>query len=138
MSRKILQLNPTFLKYILVGIITTLIGVLVFYGLLNTLLSQENAIELQLANIISWICAVAFAFFANKRFVFNDNDNKTIIQIALFVGGRLSTLLLENALLFVFVSLLHFESMIIKFFLIIITTSLNYIISRKAVFRNSQ
>lgn len=53
------------------------------------------------ASVISWICAVLFAFFTNRAFVFKDADKKANIwvQMAEFFGGRLLTFVLFEYLL---------------------------------------
>jgi putative flippase GtrA len=38
----------------------------VFYGSTWTFLDGNDAIELQIANVISWIGAVVFSYFANS------------------------------------------------------------------------
>ena len=53
------------------------------------------------ASVISWVCAVLFAFFTNRAFVFKDADKKANIwrQMAEFFGGRLATFVLFEWLL---------------------------------------
>ena len=53
------------------------------------------------ASVVSWVCAVLFAFFTNRAFVFKDADKKANIwrQMAEFFGGRLATFVLFEWLL---------------------------------------
>lgn len=53
------------------------------------------------ASVISWVCAVLFAFFTNRAFVFKDADKKANIwrQMVEFFGGRLATFVLFEWLL---------------------------------------
>lgn len=53
------------------------------------------------ASVISWICAVLFAFFTNRAFVFKDAGKKHNIwvQMVQFFGGRLATFVLFEWLL---------------------------------------
>ena len=53
------------------------------------------------ASVISWVCAVLFAFFTNRAFVFKDADKKANIlkQMAEFFGGRILTFVLFEYLL---------------------------------------
>lgn len=121
-------------KYFFVGVLTTVVGMGVFYGLIRFILDPSIAVELQAANSISWICAVAFAFVTNKRLVFNDNDGRIVKQIAKFVGARIITLFVENIILTIFVTWLEYDVMFVKFFLIPITTVLNYMFSKYVIF----
>ena len=57
-------------------------------------------------------------------------------EIAKFFGGRLATLGVEELILFVFISLLHGNSMIVKLIAQVVIVILNYIISKIFVFEN--
>ena len=47
------------------------------YILLFTILDPTNGFQLQIAIIISWVVAVIFAYFTNRKFVFESkNQNK--------------------------------------------------------------
>ena len=59
------------INYLIVGGLTTVISLAVKYGLLFTVMDASDALELQIAVIISWIVAVTFAYFANRIFVFH-------------------------------------------------------------------
>ena len=56
--------------YLIVGGLTTIVSLGSYYLLVYTILNPKVAVELQIANIISWILAVTFAYFANRRDVF--------------------------------------------------------------------
>ena len=57
-------------RYLIVGGLTTVVSLGVYYGCVLTVLDPKKPLQLQAANIISWIAAVTFAFFANRIFVF--------------------------------------------------------------------
>ena len=57
------------IMYLIFGVLTTVVSLIVYYGLIFTLLNPENAIQLQIANILSWIAGVAFAYITNRKFV---------------------------------------------------------------------
>lgn len=54
------------------------------------------------ATVIAWFCAVLFAFFTNRAFVFQEADKKANmwVQLAKFGGGRVLTLLLIEIALY--------------------------------------
>ena len=93
-----------------------------------------------LANIISWILAVLFAFFTNRICVFH-SPTKTLrdfgIQFMKFVNGRIITLLIEEGIIFIFITLLGFNSVVIKVICQIVVIILNYIISKFMVFKEN-
>ena len=55
-----------------------------------------------------------------------------------FYGGRVVTLVVEEAILFVFITLMNFPSMIIKIIAQIIVIVLNYVISKLVVFNKER
>ena len=65
------------INYIIVGGMTTVVGLGIYYILVISVLDPLKPVELQIANICSWIGAVAFAYFTNRKFVFeSQNQNK--------------------------------------------------------------
>ena len=90
------------------------------------------------ANIFSWILAVLFAFFTNRIWVFDGKTNgakEFFVQMMNFFGGRVATLVVEEVILFVFITKLGFGSMVVKIAAQIIVIVLNYVISKLWVFR---
>lgn len=91
------------------------------------------------ANIISWILAVVFAFFTNRIWVFH-SPTKTWkefgMQFAGFVNGRILTLAIEEAIIFVFITVLGFNSILIKVIGQVVVIVLNYLISKFMIFKN--
>lgn len=131
--------NPEFWNYVIVGLCTTFVSLVLKYLLLFFLFDSSIAIELQASIIISWIGAVLFAYFANRIFVFNSKSKKVLSELLLFYGGRVSTLLLEMVFMWFFVTLLGFNT---KMWVIIFTlicqvfiTLANYFISKFFVFK---
>ena len=59
------------IMYLIFGVLTTVISLIVFYVLTKTILNANDKIELQIANIISWIAGVTFAYITNSKYVFN-------------------------------------------------------------------
>ena len=127
------------IKYVIIGGITTCIGVGSKWGLLFTIFDANNWLELQLAIIISWIFAVSFAYVANRIFVFKSNNKNIFKEIVSFVSARIITLLMEMALMWIFVTLLKLNSdiavMIITIIVQVLVLILNYVFSKLFVFR---
>lgn len=90
------------------------------------------------ANVISWILAVTFAYITNKLWVFDAKTNglKEILRQAVeFYGGRLLTLGMEEVILLIFINGLGFPSIGVKIAAQVIVLIANYIISKWIVFR---
>lgn len=123
------------IRYFIIGGLTTLIALIIYYLCVYTFLNPDAAIELQIANIISWIGALIFAFFTNRSFVFQ-SENKDIVKEAMsFTTSRLATLLIDMLLMFLLVTIFKFNDKIIKLFVQVIVIVLNYIFSKLFVFK---
>lgn len=131
--------NPEVWNYIIVGGLTTVVSIGLKYLLLFTILDAKDAFELQLSVILSWVGAVAFAYIANRIFVFNSKSKEILKEITTFVGGRVATLLMEMVIMWFFVTLLGLNSdtWVVIFTLIcqVLITILNYFISKFLVFK---
>ena len=123
------------INYLIIGGLTTLISLLTYFILTSTLLNPDKIFELSLANIISWIISVTFAYFTNRFFVFESKDERVLKEALKFYFSRIGTLLIELLIMFVFVTLLKFNDKIIKIIAQVTLIILNYIFSKLFVFR---
>ena len=130
-----IKLNKEIINYLIFGILSTIVSLLSYYLLTTLFLNPNNSIELQIANVISWIITVTFAFITNKKFVFNSKEKQIIKEISKFFLARIFTLLIDMTLMFIFVSILNFNDKIIKIIIMILVIILNYIISKLLVFK---
>ncbi len=126
------------INYIIVGGCTTVVSLGVRWGLLFTILRASNALELQIANLISWIAAVTFAYVTNRIFVFKSKDTNHLKEAGKFVGSRVFTLLLDMFVMWFFITFLKMDSKVwvITWTMVsqVLVTVLNYIISKFLVF----
>lgn len=135
MSKKIYIKHKEIINYLIFGVLTTIVSLSTYYLLVLTFLNPNNSLELQIANIISWIAAVTFAYITNRKYVFNSKNKNIIKEIIKFYSSRLTTLFLDMIIMFIFVTLLSFNDKIIKIFVQIIVTISNYILSKLLVFK---
>ena len=122
----------------MVGGLTTLVSLIVYYVCVCTFLNASNAIELQIANIISWIISVAFAYITNRVFVFKSKARNIMKEASSFVGSRVITLILDMLIMFIIVTLLHLNDKIGKIVSQIVVIIGNYIISKLFVFKQKK
>ena len=54
------------INYLIIGVLTTIVSLISYYALTYTILDASKALELQVANVISWIVSVTFAYFTNR------------------------------------------------------------------------
>ncbi len=121
------------IKYIVFGALTTVINVVVYHLLYNTL-----ALPNTLSVIVAWLLSVAFAFVTNKLFVFESKsrDKKVVTKEAFeFFVCRLATGVLEVALMFLLVDILMLNGTLMKLLTNVIIIILNYIASKLVIFR---
>lgn len=122
------------INYLIVGVLTTVVSLGVYYGLVLTVLNPRDALQLQIANVISWICAVTFAYFTNRRFVFESHNQDMAGEAAAFVTSRVGTLLMDMGIMFVTVTLLGMSDKIAKLISQVAVTVGNYVLSKFFVF----
>ena len=123
------------INYLIVGGLTTVVSLGTYYFCVYTFLDPENAFQLQLANIISWICCVTFAYFANRIFVFKSKRKDKLKEAVSFYSSRIATLLMDMGIMFVFVTLIGFNDKIMKLVVQVVVTILNYVLSKIFVFK---
>lgn len=123
------------INYLIVGGLTTVVSLGTYYFCVYTFLDPENAFQLQLANIISWICCVTFAYFANRIFVFKSKRKDKLKEAVSFYSSRIATLLMDMGIMFVFVTLLHLNDKIMKLVVQVVVTVANYVLSKLFVFK---
>ena len=133
--KKIINKNGEIIRYIIVGGLTTFASLLSYYICIWLFLNPDNGIQLQIANIISWILSVTFAYFANRKYVFKSNG-KVIEEAVGFYGARILTLLIDMFSMFLMVTLFHINDKITKIIVQFIILVLNYIFSKYLVFND--
>ena len=110
------------LSYLVVGCLTTLINYIVYavftYGL---------HVHYIAGNVIAWVVAVAFAYFANGRWVYRSTSRRGWGEAFSFVLSRLFSLGLETMLLFLLVDLLHVNELAAKIPVAVLVIVVNYL-----------
>lgn len=139
--KKIIELLKKYeeiIRYLIVGVLTTVVSLITYYICVFTFLDPKVALELQIANIISWICSVAFAYITNRIFVFKSKSNKLLKEISSFVSSRIVTLLLDMGMMFLMVTLLNMNDKISKIIVQVVVIILNYVLSKIFVFKKKK
>lgn len=121
--------------YVVFGVLTTVVSLVTYYICVGTFLNAENAIQLQIANIIAWIISVAFAYITNRKFVFESTNKNKLGEATKFVTSRIATLLMDMFIMFLGVTLLKLNDGIIKIISQVIVIVANYVFSKIFVFK---
>ncbi len=123
-------------RYLVIGVLTTCVSFSIFW-----ILCYPVKLDPNLANILSILCAIIFAYFTNKIFVFRSHSNSTLelLKEAIsFVISRGFTILVEVGGVFLMVNILKLDPMLSKVMLSVIVIVLNYIISHFFVFKEAK
>ncbi len=124
--------NKEIILYLVFGILTTAVSIGTFA------LTELIGIHELVGNVISWVVSVTFAFFTNRIWVFDaktDSTKSFFVQFVLFYLSRIATFLIEELIIFVCVTLLRFNPIVIKIIAQIIVIILNFVVSKLVVFR---
>lgn len=138
--KKIIKLYRKYeeiINYIIVGALTTLISLITYYVCVLTFFEPKNALELQAANLISWIISVIFSYFTNRIFVFKSKSKKKIKEFLSFVTARILTLVLDMLIMFIMVTILEINDKLSKLIVQVIVIALNYIFSKLFIFKKN-
>ncbi len=118
--------------YIIFGVLTTIANIGVFY-LLTLLGLNEN-----IANIIAIIVAVLFAYFTNRKLVFNSTAStfkEKLTEFYKFMLGRAFTMVVEALGFPLFYNVLGIQELISKLMISFIVIVLNFFISKFFAFK---
>ena len=120
------------LLYLFFGGMTFFLSIFLFW-FMDSVLHMNELVN----NTIDWIICVAFQFFTNRTWVFDgkvDTKKDFIKQAGSFTAGRLFMLVVENILIFIFITLLKLPKMPVKLGATFVVIALNYVISKLIVF----
>lgn len=124
--------------YIIFGVLTTVVSFASYYAARWAFTSANTTPSV----MISWICAVSFAYITNSLWVFESraaNLFGIVKELALFYASRLFTLGVDILLMFLLVDLTGMSGgryeLGIRVFVAVVVTALNYVLSKVIVFR---
>ena len=127
--------NPEIWNYLIVGFLTTVVSLIIYFIATRTFLDPKVDLELQIANIVSWVFAVIFAYVTNRIFVFQSKNKNIISEFFKFLVSRILSLLMDMGTMFIIVSLLNASDVLGKIVSQIIVIVANYILSKLIVFK---
>ena len=142
--------NRETILYLICGVLTTGVS----FGTLKLATMLLGARLYLLSNTISWICAIVFSYVTNKLFVFESKswERKVLLkEIPSFFLARVASYFIEQGVLWLFMSPLHFEGrlfdlklfslsglMIAKCAAGVIVIIFNYLLSKLVIFKKDK
>ena len=129
-------------RYLFFGGLTTVVSLGTYYIAIKAVAggSEPSGLQIQAANIISWIFAVAFAYVTNKIWVFNSRSTSPGVilrEILSFISARVFSLGVEAGWLFIATELVDMHDFIAKFIGQFVVVVLNYIFSKLFIFKKN-
>lgn len=128
--------------YIYIGGLTTLINIISWNFLFNaikTFIVGDN-IAWKVAEVLAFILAVMFAFFADKIVVFKSYSfmpHKLFTELGIFVGARILTELINIGIMFFMIDVKEIKPLIGKVVASIVIIVLNYLFSKFIIFKKN-
>ena len=130
------------IRYLVMGGLTTVVS----WGT-YALFAKNLGMGITASNILSWVCAVIFAYLTNKVCVFHSYSWKigfVLREVALFISARLMTGVIEMAGVPLLVKaglnqkLFGVKGMLAKVAVSILVVILNYVFSKLIIFRKKE
>ena len=106
-------------------------------NLVSFFVLRKLKVELNVANIISIILSILFAYVVNSKYVFQDKCETLrdhVQPFCKFISARLVTMVIEVGGVWLLVSVMGLNDMIGKFLTQFIVLILNYVFSKFFVF----
>lgn len=135
-------LTKEVISYIIFGILTTVVNIIVSY-----ILKAIFKVEGNIASTIGIICSILFAYFTNRKCVFESNANKAKekwVEFGKFILGRAFTMVIEIIGVFVLNDIIHMfygvfsdniAYLVNKCIITVIVIVLNFFISKFFAFK---
>lgn len=125
--------------YIIFGILTTILNIGVYSFCSSILKIEEN-----LSSNIGIVIAVLFAYFTNRKLVFNSTAStflENLKEFGKFILGRAFTMIVESVgfwLLFSVLNITYFNGLLSKFVITVLVIILNFFISKFFAFKKTK
>ena len=121
------------IPYLFFGVCTTLVNVVVYWGCAHFL-----HLSTMFGTIIAWVLAVLFAYITNRKWVFHSKVNtrdEITKELFSFFSCRLATGIVDWGCMFIFVQILAWNDLVIKFLANVLVIVLNYVASKLVIFK---
>lgn len=127
--------NYETVSYIVCGVLTTLVDWVVYAGMC------ESGIDYKIAQAVSWLAAVAFAYVVNKLIVFrNFNFRPAYLwkEFSAFVACRGTSGVLTWVMMVVMVGWMNWNNYVAKLIVSAVNLVMNYVFSKLWIFKDTR
>ena len=146
------------LRYLIAGGLTTVLSMVISYGVCFLLadraplsgnvilwvidsINRATGVQVSIANALSWIIAVLFAFWINRVMVFQVNGGtktKVLTELVQFAGGRIVSFLVFEQGLMLLLKLIGVSNFINRIVVLVFVMVFNYVISKFWIFKETK
>ncbi|MBQ7867695.1 MAG: GtrA family protein [Clostridia bacterium] len=143
------------LRYLIAGGLTTVLSMVVSYGMCFLLadrqplegsvilwvidsINRATGMQVSIANTVSWVIAVLFAFWINRVMVFQVKGGtkaSVLTELAQFAGGRIVSFLVFEQGLMLLLKLIGVSNIVNRIFVLVFVMVFNYVISKFWIFK---
>lgn len=149
-------INRETISYLIFGVLTTVVSLVTYRLFTELFLKLTGSKMIYLSNVLSWICAVTFAYITNRIFVFRSQNNtlKAVFkELTAFFGARVLSLGFEEAWMWLTVDIMGFGDKVLyipfmslsfdgdficKVIAQFVVVVLNYIFSKLFIFKKHE
>ena len=134
--REFLRNHKDIIPYAVFGVLTTLLNIVAYWFLAHPL-----GLPVMASTVIAWIITVTAAYLTNRRWVFHSEARtapEIFREVVWFFACRIATGVLDWVIMYVFVTRLHLPDVPIKAAANILVILINYIASKRIIFRRKR
>lgn len=141
-------------RYVIAGGLTTVLSMLISYGVefwmadkepfaggsllgwIADSINRATAPQVAIANAVSWVIAVLFAFWINRKMVFQVRESKGIWKELLeFAGSRLVSFLVFEEGMAMLLKALEVSNILNRLIVLVFVMVFNYVVSKFWIFK---
>ena len=143
------------LRYLIAGGLTTALSLVISYGVCFILadraplegnvilwvvdsINRATGVQVSIANAVSWVIAVLFAFWINRVMVFQvkgGGAKAVLTELAQFAGGRIVSFLVFEQGLMLLLKAIGVSNFINRIVVMVFVMVFNYVISKFWIFK---
>ncbi len=146
------------IRYVIAGGLTTLLSMLIQYGMcfilapktpitgstlrwiIDTINSADKA-QMSIAAAVSWVISVLFAFWINRVMVFKVQDGSKgsiLVELGQFAGSRLASFFIFEEGLMLLLKQIGISNMVNRVIVLIFVMVFNYVVSKFWIFKGKK
>ena len=124
------------LLYGICGVLTTLIDIAAYWAV-----TRIFGLPVVTSTVIAWLVAVFFAYWSNRKYVFQSKTSSVIgifFEAVYFFACRIATGVLDVLIMYIFADVFGLNDVIVKTVSNIIVIILNFVASKLFIFREEK